>query len=190
MAKRILIINGHPDARAERLCTALCNAYSEGALTAAHEIRRLDVGALEFPLIRSADDFTAAPPPVIAAAQRSVLWADHLVIVFPLWMGAPPALLKAFFEQVFRYGFAIPAPGDGNPKGLLGGRSARLIVTMGMPGATYRWVFGAFGVRAVERSILWPSGVRPIRRTLIGGVGDELPAERFAAVRRLGARGG
>jgi putative NADPH-quinone reductase len=31
------------------------------------------------------------------------------VIIYPLWLGAMPALLKGFFEQVFRPGFATLA---------------------------------------------------------------------------------
>lgn len=191
MAKRILIINGHPDPSHERACAALAQAYARGARESGREVRRIDAGALDFPLIRSAGAFAEAEPPaVIKAVQHSVAWADHLVLVFPLWLGGPPALLKGLLEQTFRYGFALSTDA-GAPKGLLGGRSARMIVTMGMPSAAYRWMFGAFGVRAVERSILWLSGIHPIRRTLIGMVG----AERFSLkpwldrVERLGAAG-
>lgn len=107
--------------------------------------------------------------------------------------GRPPARLKGFLEQVFRYGFAIPRPGEGSPlSGLLAGRTARLIVTMGMPGPVYRWMFGAFGVRAIERSVLWLSGLRRIRRILIGGVGGEgfSLTPWLDRVRALGAGGG
>lgn len=192
MAKKILIINGHPDPRAERLCTALCDAYSEGANKAGHDIRRLDVGRLDFPLIRTAAEFTQGPPPgEILAAQKAVIWADHLVVVFPLWLGAPPALLKGFFEQTFRYGFAIPEPGAKSMKGLLKGRSARLIVTMGMPAVIFRLAFGAFGVRSLARSVLALSGIRPIRTSLFGGAGGPAPfAAWLDSVRRLGASAG
>lgn len=192
MPRRILIINGHPDPRHERACAALANAYARGALEARHEIRRLDVGAIDFPLIRTAEDFIdGAPPPQIKAAQASIAWAEHLVLVFPLWLGSPPALLKGFLEQTFRYGFALSNTAAGTPKGLLGKRSARLVVTMGMPAPAFRWLFGAFGVRAVERSLLWLCGVHPVRHTLIGMVG----AERFslqpwlARIQRLGRLG-
>lgn len=190
MAKRILIIDGHPDPRAERLCTALCNAYSEAANKAGHDIRRLDVGRLEFPLIRSLAEFEeSSPPPDIVAAQQAILWADHLVIVLPLWLGGPPAVLKAFLEQTFRYGFAVPRPGEKGVKGLLGGRSARLIVTMGMPALVYRLVFGAFGIRNIERSILGLSGIHPVRTSLFGGVGSHRAGQYenwLHEVRRLG----
>ena len=178
MASRILVINGHPDASPDRFAAALAGAYVRGASAAGHQIRRLDVGALDFPLIRSQAAFRdAAPPAAIREAQEAIAWADHLVIVFPLWLGGAPALLKGFLEQVFRYGFAVNPP-DQPMKGLLGGRSARLIVTMGMPAAIFRWLFGAFGVRSLERGVLWISGVSPIRRSVLGGVDG--PANRRA----------
>lgn len=193
MARRILVINAHPDPRPERLCAALAGAYAEGAAAARHEVRRLDLGDLDFPLIRSAEDFDAPPPAVIADAQQAIVWSEHLVIVFPLWLGGPPALLKAFLEQAFRYGFAVPRPGEGSPlKGLLAGRTARLVVTMGMPALAYRWMFGAHGVRGLEGGVLWLSGFRRIHRTLLGGVGEANDAARadwLKRLRGLGARG-
>jgi putative NADPH-quinone reductase len=184
---RVLIINGHPDPRPGRLCAALARAYERGAREGGHEVRTIEVGALDLPPIRSAEDFTSAVlPPAAAAAQADVIWAHHLVIVHPLWLGAAPAVLKGFFEQVFRYGFAIP---EGRLGGLLEGRSARTIVTMGMPGLAYRLVFGAFGVRSLERSVLNLSGIRPARHSFFGGAGSATPAtvaKWLAAVERLG----
>jgi putative NADPH-quinone reductase len=187
---RILIINGHPDPRPERLCAALAEAYAGGAEGVGHATRRLDVGALRFPLIRSAEAFEGAVPAGIAEAQEAVRWAEHLVLVFPLWLGGMPALLKGFLEQLLRYGFSLPKQSEGFPKGLLGGRSARIIVTMGMPGPVYRWWFGAHGVRTLEREILGLSGIRPVRHTLIGGVGTSAAQDRWLLrVAALGAQG-
>ena len=191
MGRKILVINGNPDPSTARFCAALAEAYVRGASLAGHQIRRIDVGSLDFPILRSQSEFTQTPPPCdILEAQHSVNWADHLVIIFPLWLGSAPALLKGFFEQVFRYGFALTQPGE-PPKGLLVGRSARLIVTMGMPGAVFRLVFGAFGVRALERGVLWLSGIRPIRHTIIGGVDGTARGrlDWLKAMQKLGRNG-
>jgi putative NADPH-quinone reductase len=191
LAKRILIINGHPDPRPERFCAALAEAYSQGAAAAGHDIRRLTVGSLEFPLIRSRGAFEDMDPPAcIQEAQQLLTWAEHIVLIHPLWMGSAPAYLKAFFEQTFRYGFAMPQPGEGIPHGRLGGRSARIIVTMGMPGAAYGAIFGGFGVRAVERSILRLAGIRPTRHTYVGQVESRSKARDtwLLKVRELGRR--
>jgi len=171
MTKRIAIIQGHPDTGERHLCHALADAYAEGARTAGHEVRRIDAAALDMAVLRSKQDFeTGEPPPDIRAAQETIAWASHLVILHPLWMGMVPALLKAFLEQVLRPGFAYRFDRRGRPERLLTGRSARIVVTMGMPALAYRWLFGAHGVKALRRSVLWLCGIAPVRTTLIGSV--------------------
>jgi putative NADPH-quinone reductase len=174
---RILIVQGHPDPSARHLGHAFADAYAEGAVSAGHEVRRVDVARLEFPLLRSAADWNdGVVPPALAGVQQDILWAGHLVFFFPLWMGDMPALLKGFLEQVARPGFAFHRSGA-NPFGqkALGGRSARVVVTMGMPALVYRFVFRAHSVRSLERNILGFVGISPVHETLIGGV-DQLGA--------------
>ncbi len=170
MPKRIVIILGHPDASESHFCHALAQAYQEGAAAAGHEVRVIDVARLDFPLIRSRREFESGEPPAaIRDAQQQILWAQHLVIVYPLWLGTLPALLKGFFEQTFRYGFALSAGGGKSmPRKLLAGRSARIIVTMGMPALVYRVFFRSHGLKSLESGVLSMSGIRPIRSTLLG----------------------
>lgn len=93
-------------------------------------------------------------------------------------------------SSLARPGFAFKGDRT-NPfmhKGLTG-RSARIVVTMGMPALLYRWYFQAHSVRSLERNILAFVGISPIERTLIGGVGkpDETKARTWLArLRRLG----
>ena len=58
------------------------------------------------------------------------------------------------------------------PFKLLAGRSARIVVTMGMPAFVYRWFFWAHSLKSFERCILRMVGIKPVRETLIGAVGD------------------
>lgn len=177
MTARIVIVNGHPDAARKGLCHALADAYAAGATSAGHEVRRIDVGALAFDFVRSQAEFEkGAPPTDIAAAQESIRWASHLVVVFPLWLGDMPALLKAFLEQTLRPGFAFAYRPSGLPDAFLKGRSARVVVTMGMPAFVYRWYFRAHGLRNLERNILRFVGYRPVRDTIVGGLGSAKPA--------------
>jgi len=189
---RILIIQGHPDPGGRHFCHALAESYGSAAVAAAHQVRRLDVGRVDFPLLRSKREWDeGALPPALADAQRDIAWAQHVVLVFPLWLGGMPALLKGFLEQVARPGFAIGVDGRGGPGAkLLKGRSARIVVTMGMPAFIYRWYFGAHSIRSLERNILRFVGFAPVRRSLIGLVeakGDR--RERWlAALAKLGRR--
>jgi putative NADPH-quinone reductase len=169
---RILLIQGHPDAVTRHLGHALEDAYAQGAEAAGHAVRRVSVAQLDFPLLRSQQAWEEGGlPPALAQAQADIAWAQHLVLFFPLWLGDMPALLKGFLEQVARPGFAF-TPERGNPLGKKGltGRSARVVVTMGMPALVYRWYFRAHSVKSLERNILGFVGISPVNETLIGNV--------------------
>ena len=193
MAKRILILEGHPDRTPGHLCRALAEAYAEGAEAGGHSVERIDVSALDFPLLRSKAEFeTGSVPGALIPAQQAVVHADHLLIVYPLWLGEMPALLKAFFEQILRPGFAYAMEKEG---GLwttkLSGKSARIVVTMGMPALFYRYYFGAHGLKCLKRSILGFCGIRPVRESLFGMVetaSDSTRHKWLERMRKLGRR--
>ena len=187
MGKRILIVQGHPDASHPHYCHALAASYVDGARDAGHEVQTVDVGSLEFPLLRSKAEWDDGKVPAsLEAAQAQIKWAEHLVFFFPLWLGGMPALLKGFLEQVARPGFAIsPMDGAALPKKLLAGRSARVVVTMGTPALVYRWYFRAHSLKALERNILGFIGIAPIHETLVGSVESLSPAQREACLRQL-----
>lgn len=194
MGKHILMIQGHPDASQRHLCHSLEDAYVQGATAAGHEIQRINVATLDFPILRSQLEWEQGLlPPSLAQAQAAIKWAEHMVFFFPLWLGDMPALLKGFLEQVARPGFAFSREGK-NPlanKGLTG-RSARVVVTMGMPATIYRWYFRAHSIKSLERNILGFVGIAPVNETLIGMVGnmESEPAKKWLAkLEKLGERG-
>lgn len=172
MATRIAIIDGHPDERPGRFLHALADAYRQGALAVGSEVRLVEVARLDFPLLRRAEEFQgSAPPAAILRCQETLRWANHWVILYPLWLGSMPAALKGFFEQTLRPGFAFEAANrQGMPKKLLRGRSARIVVTMGMPALFYRWYFRAHSLKSLERNILSFCGVGPVRASIVGMV--------------------
>jgi putative NADPH-quinone reductase len=114
------------------------------------------------------------------------------VIFFPLWLGTMPALVKAFLEQALRPGFALHMEGPGRWHKLLTGRSARIVVTMGMPAFIYRWYFRAHGIKSFERNILQFVGIGPIHESLIGMVEGRDASVRgrwLAKLKEMGRRG-
>lgn len=192
---RILILQGHPDASQTHFNHALADAYCRGAEDHGHDVRRIDVAKLDFPLLRSPEQWMHGPvPPGLVEAQHAIGWAQHLVIFFPLWLGGVPALLKGFLEQVARPGFAFHPEGK-NPlanKGLTG-RSARVVVTMGMPALIYRFYFRAHSLKSLERNILGFVGIAPIHETLIGRIGelsDRQRADWLKKLEKLGQQAG
>ena len=194
--RRIALIQGHPDPQANHLGHALAAAYREGAEAAGHEVREIVVARLAFDLLQTKRDFDEGEPPAdIRSSQQTLQWADHILIVYPLWLGTMPAMLKGFLEQVFRPGFAyrIADPATGRWTRLLKGKSARILVTMGMPAVIYRWYFRAHSLKSLERNVLGFVGIGPIRKTLIGGVdgmSDHRAARLLKQLRKLGASAG
>ncbi len=178
MTTKILILNGHPDPAHKGLCHALADAYAAGARDGGHEVRRLDIAALQFGFVQSQAEFERGDAPAdIAAAQEAIKWAGHVVVIFPLWLGDMPARLKAFFEQALRPGFAFAYKPSGFPDMFLKGRSARIVVTMGMPGFIYRWYFRAHGLKNLKRNILRFVGFSPVRDTVLGSVASRSKQE-------------
>ena len=191
-SQRIVLIQGHPDPLGGHLCHSLADAYAQGAQQAGHEVRRVQVAQLDFPLLRSEQAWKHSPlPESLQQAQADMGWAQHWVLFFPLWLGDMPALLKGFLEQVARPGFAFRAD-EGLPMGqnVLAGRSARIIVTIGMPAALYRWYFRAHSVKSLERNVLGMVGIAPVNETLIGQVdrlGERGVRQWSNRLERLGA---
>lgn len=169
--RRILIIDGHPDPDRGRFVHALADHYADGAAVGGHEMRRIDIAAMNLsPLTSRTDWEEREPPAAIRSAQEAIGWAEHIVILYPLWLGDMPALLKAFFEQVLRPGFAFRYREGGLPEKKLKGRTAHIVVTMGMPALFYRTFYGAHSLKSLERNILKFVGITPVRRSIVGNV--------------------
>lgn len=188
---RITIINGHPHYDRDHFVHALAAAYADAA-DAGHQIRLLEVAKLDFPVLRDPEDWKSGETPEgLLDAQEDIRWADHLVILFPLWLGGMPALTRAFLEQVCRPGFAVEPQGTGLYRKLLKGKSARIIVTMGMPATVYSLYFRGHSVKSLKRNVLQFVGISPVRISLVGGV-EMSAAHRKKWLRRiesLGRRG-
>ncbi len=194
MSKRIVIIQGHPDAQTRHFGHALADEYAKGCEDGGHEVKRIEVATLGFPLLRTKEDFEkGTPPDSIKQAQDAIKWADHLMIIYPLWLGSMPALLKAFLEQVLRPGVAFEYQTSGGmAKKLLTGKSARVVITMGMPAFVYRWIFFAHSLKSFKRNMLRFCGIKPTRVTLIGSIDTMTEARRLGwldEMRGLGESG-
>jgi putative NADPH-quinone reductase len=196
MKKRILLIQGHPDAAHPHLCGALEASYAQGALSGGHEVRRIQVADLAFPLLQSQHEWEHGPlPESLHQPQADIAWAQHIVFFFPLWLGDMPALLKGFLEQVARPGFAVAPANAGKdfPSKALKGRSAHIVVTMGMPAIVYSVYFRAHSIRSMKRNILGFVGIAPVTDTVIGAAAQLSPEkakrwlDRMEKFGRMGA---
>jgi putative NADPH-quinone reductase len=184
LPSKITIIQGHPDSSRRHLCHALADAYADAASQAGHEVSRIEIAGIEFPMLRTQEEFNSGTPPTsLKPAADAIVAADHIVLVFPLWLGTVPALVKAFLEQVIRPGVAFSYEKYGAKK-LLAGRSARIVVCLGMPAWLYRTFYCGHGIRGLRRNVFKFVGFSPVRTTMFGMVekASEGPKSRWLGI--------
>lgn len=173
MTKRILIILGHPALERQSFSEALAEAYQNGAQSTGHEVQLINIARLNFdPILHEGYQGNQPPELDISAAQQKIRWAEHIVFICPMWGFMIPALLKGFFERTFTPGFAYAEKSSNHLNGgLLSGKSARIIQTMGMPGLVYRLFYQAHGAKAL-RDMLKFCSIAPIRISYFGSIDD------------------
>lgn len=95
----------------------------------------------------------------IAVEQQKLLWADTVILQFPMWWFSMPAILKGWIERVYAHGFAYGVGehsdrrwGDRYGEGSLAGKRAMLIVTTG----GWESHYGARGINGPIDDILFP----------------------------------
>jgi len=82
-----------PIQAASAFCHALTDAYAEGASIAGHEITRIEVARLDFPILRIQKDFERDQLlETLVEARDAIVLSQHLIIVFPLWHGTMPGI--------------------------------------------------------------------------------------------------
>uniref|UniRef100_UPI0031377E53 NAD(P)H-dependent oxidoreductase n=1 Tax=Ferrovibrio terrae TaxID=2594003 RepID=UPI0031377E53 len=89
--------------------------------------------------------------------------------------------------------FAFVYRTKGFPEKRLTGRSARVVMTMGMPAFVYRWFYGAHALRLLKRNILGFVGIAPVADTIYGSVGTANEETRqiwLEEMQAAGARAG
>ncbi|MES2597308.1 MAG: NAD(P)H-dependent oxidoreductase [Verrucomicrobiota bacterium] len=160
----VLVIDAHP--RESSFCHALAEAAAAGATAASHEVRLLALRELHFDLNHRGQPLE----PCLLQAQEDILWAQHLIIIHPVWWGSMPALLKGWLDRVLQPGFAFGEREDGSYQPLLTGRTATVISTLDTPLPVYRWLLGAPSVRALSDSTLRFCGIRPAQVLLLSAL--------------------
>jgi len=178
--KKIFILLGHPDT--DSLNGALASEYERGAKEAGHEVRRMNIGEMQFdPILHKGYKVIQAYEPDLVTFQDYVKWCDHFVILYPSWWSTMPALLKGLIDRSWMPGFAYHFHHGGYMwTRLLKGKSASMIVTSDTMPLIQRIMFGDT-TNELKRGILWFSGLSPIYVHKIGFLKNLKPkkAERI-----------
>lgn len=121
---RVLLVFAHPEPRS--LNGALRDVAVDELRAQGHEVRVSDLYAAVWKSEVDHADFPSLPADTrlitaaasgdafasgtltddVKAEQDKLLWADTLILQFPLWWFAMPAILKGWVDRVFSYGLA------------------------------------------------------------------------------------
>jgi NAD(P)H dehydrogenase (quinone) len=161
MSKKVFILVGHPDS--DSLNCTLAGEYESSAQSAGHEVRRMNLGDMQFdPILRHGYRIKQELEPDLLSFQENVKWCDHFVVFYPSWWSTMPALLKGLVERVWLPGFAFHFTSEFSWKKLLKGKSATMIVTSDTLPLAQRIIFGDT-TNELKRGVLWFAGFSPIR---------------------------
>lgn len=129
---KVLIVYAHPNP--ESFNQALLQHCRRGLETAGHEVRIKDLYAEQFDPVLKAEDLASLQqgiiPDNIQREQDTLLWAEGLVFIYPLWWFDRPAILKGWFDHVLTNGTAFEYSQEG-VKGLLPHQKALVLITAG-----------------------------------------------------------
>ncbi|MCA1552471.1 NAD(P)H-dependent oxidoreductase [Bradyrhizobium sp. BRP19] len=174
---KVLIVYAHPEQRS--LNGSLRDVAVRELEAQGHEVRVSDLYAEGWKSEVDRGDFPSLPVDArlaVAAASKQafeagtltadvkgeiekLLWADALILQFPLWWFSMPAILKGWVDRVFAYGFGYGVGehsdkrwGDRYGEGTLAGKRAMLIVTAG----GWQDHYSARGVNGPIDDLLFP----------------------------------
>ncbi|MFI6169453.1 NAD(P)H-dependent oxidoreductase [Nocardia sp. NPDC051052] len=199
----VLVVYAHP--KPDSLTGALKDVAVEQLRADGHQVRITDLYAMGWKAHADIDDFGAVEEPNfmlasgeayregtlspdIRAEQEKLLWADTVLLHFPLWWFSMPAIMKGWVDRVLTCGFAYGAGGDAIPRygaGVLAGRRAMLVVSIGGKAPSYsdRGVNGPVEdlLFPIQHGILYYPGMDVLPPFLVHGT-IRLGSERFDEV--------
>jgi putative NADPH-quinone reductase len=169
-SKRILIVVGNP--LRQTLCEALADEYAQGAERSGHRVTTVLLADLKFdPILREGYRREQKLEPDLKAVAQELTACNHVVLIFPLWCGDMPALLKGFIERILQPDLIARHNTEGAMNWrLFSGKTAHIVMTMGMPVSIYRFWYGAHALKLLKNNILKFIGIRPVHQTLFGMV--------------------
>lgn len=166
--KKILIINGHPNA--ESFNFGIAESYKNGAIASGAQVETITIANLNFnPNLQFGYQKRTELEPDLVDSWEKIKRADHLVWIHPVWWGGLPAITKGFIDRLFLPGMAFQYRENSVWwDKLLKGKTAHIITTLDQPGWYYRLFFGRPSVNQLKKSTLEFCGIKPVKVSYIG----------------------
>ncbi|MBB1138677.1 NAD(P)H-dependent oxidoreductase [Myroides sp. WP-1] len=168
----ILVINGHPNPIS--LNATLAEVYIETAQTLGANVRYLAIGELDFnPNLAFGYAKRMELEPDLVYALENINWSTHQVWIHPMWWVGMPAVMKGFFDRLFLPGLVFKHHSTTHTEGLLQGKTARILVTMGdLSPEVHQTIYRASGLIPLKEGILSYCGVQIENAEVVGPLND------------------
>lgn len=135
-----VILYCHPNPQS--FCHAILEAVVQELTAKGQEVVVRDLYGMDFQAVKQPADFIDIQNQRVAAdiktEQDHLLWADRIIVVYPVWWAGLPALLKGYIDRVFSVGFAYSYDFSDLKSFKLAGKEVYLFTTMGAPSVFYR----------------------------------------------------
>lgn len=153
---RVLVIYCHPDPGS--LIAAARDRALAGLTIGGHDVRQTDLYADDFRPDMTTDERRTHAEPGVASDLQSyaddLQWAEALVLIYPTWWSAQPAMLKGWIDRVWVAGVAWELPDGANVlRPLLTNIRRIVVVTTHGSSKILNALEGEAGKRTVTRSI-------------------------------------
>ena len=162
---RLLFVHAHPVP--ESFNTALLAAALETARVQGHDVRLIDLHGEGFNPVMSAEErrgYTEDVPIPADLVQHveALQWAEGLILVYPTWWYAQPAILKGWMDRVWRPGIAFTLHEEGQRlrPALANIRLIGVITTIGSPWWFWTFLMGAPGRKIILRGLRFCTNAR------------------------------
>lgn len=167
----------------------LADAYEKAMLAKGHSVRRQNIGQLQFdPVLWAGYTAIQDLEPDLRQAQENILWCNKWVIIYPVWWGSVPAILKGFLDRTLLPGFAFKYhQKDPFWDKYLTGRSAHIITTSDAPAIWLWWQYSDSDIKTLRTATLEFCGIKPVKVTRIGRVRYLNEQQRGRILRKIAA---
>ena len=114
---------------------AIAQAYCDTVRSFDHRAEIRDLYRLKFDPVMKADEQPSSrpfvPSPDVVAELDALHDADVIVLVYPIWFGTPPAMMKGYVERVMGAGFGHRSMRERSTGSVVAGKHLLSITTSG-----------------------------------------------------------
>jgi NAD(P)H dehydrogenase (quinone) len=190
MQPRVLVVYCHPNPKS--YTHAVLDEVRAGLGAASAEVRVLDLHADGFdPVLVVNEEHRRRDLDKVEATRAHrelVAWCDAMVLIYPVWWGGFPAMIKGWIDRVFVSGLTYSFEGRPKeavfPAGLMRGKEAHFFYTLDSP-----WLVALVdpGWLSIYFTTFWYCGFGPIRRYYLSRLKLTTPEERTRWLARVRA---